>query len=348
MHLLTRTSIPSIFEFARVRLHTGKSAPNTVSHRLAPRDTVLTSQYFVGRRVKDSVSGNFAYDFIKVVNLTSAACSAAFQLGAAETKVAMDGLTASEQIAYMRAMSGHVLRNHKQVLSAAYNLNAPLVDDLAPPIIGEDGQSQFPVLTDNIAVAKRGIELAALGGFDKVTFDGASDTYPSQCVILQVSFENALELVHLAHQAGLITYMSAGFKFAHIADAVYSGVDGIGIGGAQILRYMDSKTGHHGPYTEEFIDKIDFERDQAAHSVRGRGVNLLCRLDVSTKMTLGFTQLTCRRGCSTKVRLRPRRSHFASRSSRRFRRSTSRPSRTSSTAPSSPRSSQWTTTARPP
>lgn len=236
-------------------------------------------QYFVGRRVKDSVSGNFAYDFIKVVNLTSAACSAAFQLGAAETKVAMDGLTASEQIAYMRAMSGHVLRNHKQVLSAAYNLNAPLVDDLATPTVDEDGNTTFPTLTDNIAIAKRGIELAALGGFDKVTFDGASDTYPSQCVILQVSFENALELVHLAHEAGLITYMSAGFKFAHIADAVYSGVDGIGIGGAQILRYMDSSTGHHGPYTEEFIDKIDLERDAAAHSVRGRGVNLLCRLD---------------------------------------------------------------------
>ncbi|GMK60055.1 hypothetical protein CspeluHIS016_0902720 [Cutaneotrichosporon spelunceum] len=256
--------IPSIFEFARVRLHTGKSAPNT---------------YFVGRRVKDSTSGTFAHDFIKVVNLTSAACSAAFQLGAAETKVAMDGLKASEQVAYMRAMSGHVLRNYKQVLSAAYNLNAPLIDDLSPPILNSDGEEVYPLITDNFEIAKRGIELASLGGFDKVTFDGASDTYPSQCVILQISVEKALELVHLAHQAGLITYMSAGFKFNHIADAVYTGVDGIGIGGAQILRYMDAETGHHGPYTEEFIDRIDFERDQAANSVRGRGVNLLCRLD---------------------------------------------------------------------
>jgi len=74
--------------------------------------------------------------------------------------------------------------------------------------------------------------------------------------------------------------MSAGFKLGgHIGDAVYSGVDGIGIGGAQILRYMDGKTGHQGPYTEEFIDKIDEERDAAANSVRGRGVLLLCRLD---------------------------------------------------------------------
>ncbi len=255
--------IPSIFEFARVRLHTGNAAPNT---------------YFVGRRVRDSASGNFTLDFIKVVNLTSAACSAAFQLGSAETKVAMDGLTASEQVAYMRALSGHVLRSHKQILSAAYNLNSAFIDDLAEP----DTEGNYPTISDNIAIGKRGIELAALGGFDKVTFDGAADTYPSYCVILQVTFQNALELVHLAHQAGLLTYMSAGFKFAHIADAVYSGVDGIGIGGAQILRYMDAKTGHQGPYTEEFIDQIDHERDQAANSIRGRGVQLLCRLDVSS------------------------------------------------------------------
>jgi hypothetical protein len=42
--------------------------------------------------------------------------------------------------------------------------------------------------------------------------------------------------------------MSAGFKFKEIADAVLSGVDGIGIGGAQILRYMDGISGMHGPY----------------------------------------------------------------------------------------------------
>lgn len=33
--------------------------------------------------------------------------------------------------------------------------------------------------------------------------------------------------------------------------------------------------------TEEFIDRIDKERDEAANSIRGRGVHLLCRLDVS-------------------------------------------------------------------
>lgn len=147
---------------------------------LPPRSMLaIDFQYFVGRRVKDSTSGRFDLDFIKIVNLTSAACSAAFQLGAAETKVAMDSLTASEAIAYMRALSGHVLRNHKQILSAAFNLNTPLVDDLAEP----DAEGHYPVITDNIAIGRRGIQLAALGGFDKVTFDGAADSYPSECIV---------------------------------------------------------------------------------------------------------------------------------------------------------------------
>lgn len=122
-------------------------------------------------------------DFIKVVNLTSAACSAAFQLGAAETKVAMDGLTAAEAVAYMRALSGHALRNHKQVLSAAFNLNAPFVDDLAEP----DAEGNFPIVKEQMDIGRRGIQLASLGGFAKCTFDGAADSYPSFCVVRPLS-----------------------------------------------------------------------------------------------------------------------------------------------------------------
>ena len=91
--------IPSILDFARTRLHTGSSAPNT---------------YFVGRALRDS--GEFEYDFIKVVNTTSSAATAAFQLGAAECKVAMDGLRTSQMVAYMRALAGHALRGHRQYL----------------------------------------------------------------------------------------------------------------------------------------------------------------------------------------------------------------------------------------
>ena len=60
--------------------------------------------------------------------------------------------------------------------SAAYNLNHPLIDDLNPT---EDGLPR--VITEKIEIGHRGIELAALGGFDKVTWDGASDSYPSKC-----------------------------------------------------------------------------------------------------------------------------------------------------------------------
>ena len=46
--------VPSILDFARVRLHTGYESPNT---------------YFVGRALKDS--GNFEHDFVKVYLLTN-------------------------------------------------------------------------------------------------------------------------------------------------------------------------------------------------------------------------------------------------------------------------------------
>jgi len=97
----------------------------------------------------------------------------------------------------MRALSGHVLRNRKQVLSCAWNLNSPLIDDLAGP--DEDGN--YPIIENNLEIGKRGIQLAVLGGFDKVTFDGAADTYPSYCVILQLTVENALGFILLTKLA---------------------------------------------------------------------------------------------------------------------------------------------------
>lgn len=52
--------------------------------------------------------------------------------------------------------------------SAAFNLNTPIVDDLNGVYISKP-----------MNIGRRAIELAALGGFDKVTWDGASDSYPS-------------------------------------------------------------------------------------------------------------------------------------------------------------------------
>ncbi|XP_064607927.1 uncharacterized protein LOC135472382 [Liolophura sinensis] len=246
--------IPSLYDFTKVRLHVGPTAPTT---------------YFVGRRVKDS--GSFDEDFLKLVNITAASASAAFNQGAAECKVAMEGLSTSQAVRYMQALRGQVQRSRKQFLSAAWNLNQTVLDDY---------KQEAPInLEERMDIATRAIEITSIGGFDKVTWDGASDTYPSKCIMYQLSFEEALTLVHEAHLRGLVTYFSAGFKFGEIKHAVYAGVDGIGIGGAQVLRFMDSETGMHGPYTEENIPRILANRDEAANSVRGRGVHLLARLD---------------------------------------------------------------------
>src|SRR5437588_430521 len=58
----------------------------------------------------------------------------------------------------------------------------------------------------------------------------------------------------------------------------YVGVDGIGIGGAQVLRLID-RMGHEGPFLEENLDIINRERDEAEASVRGKAARLLCCLD---------------------------------------------------------------------
>lgn len=105
------------------------------------------------------------------------------------------------------------------------------------------------------------------------------DSYPSKCIIDQLPFAQWLGIVHRAHECGLTTYASAGFKFSQIRSGVWAGLDGLGIGGAQILRHMDHNSGMHGPFTEENLDRIYDIRNAAAKHVRGRGVALLARLD---------------------------------------------------------------------
>lgn len=259
--LIESYRIPSILDFARTRLHTAGAMPNT---------------YFTGRALRDS-AGSFQHSFIKVVNTTSAACSQAFSLGAAECKIAMDDLSTSQMVAYLKALSGHTLRSPHQYLSCAFNLNWPIVDDKRQDDRGNLLPAQL--VTDPFEIANLAIEIASEGGFDKVTWDGASDSYPSKCIINQLGFDQWLYLAHRAHECGLTTYTSAGFKFPQIRYGVWAGIDGLGIGGAQILRHMDHESGMHGPYTEENLDKVLAARDQAAAHIRGRGASLLARLD---------------------------------------------------------------------
>lgn len=155
--LIESYRIPAILDFARVRLHTAGAMPNT---------------YFTGRALRDA-AGSFDHSFIKVVNTTSAACSQAFALGAAECKIAMDDLSTSQMMAYLTALSGHTIRKPHQYLSCAFNLNLPLVDDMRRDANGDVLPSQL--ITSPFEIAQVAIRVALDGGFDKVTWDGASD-----------------------------------------------------------------------------------------------------------------------------------------------------------------------------
>lgn len=251
--------IPSPRTVARVRLHVGSAAP--------------TSSY-IGRPLFD---GTVEDSLIKTSRTFAAAATSLLADGLAEVKFAVERMTASEAVQLLSSLANEVRRDrYAQVLSAAFNINVPLLDD-RPEVVAVTGEPRWARTQREIGLL--GVEIAAAAGFDKVTWDGTADTYPSRCITDQLTKPVAVELVHRAHEAGLLTYFSAGFRFSNIPDAVTTGVDGIGIGGAQILRYMDKKTGNHGPFLPDNIARILAVRDQSADSVLGRGAQLLARLD---------------------------------------------------------------------
>jgi hypothetical protein len=239
---------------AKVRLILGSAAP---------------SSSYVGRPTFEGAVGP---SMLKAIHTIASSCSELFAEGLTECKLAIEGMTAAEAVRFMRAVNAAVRRDRfTQLLSAAFNLNTPIIDDRGGPgSTAVRGQLQLGLL---------GIELTRAGGFDKVTWDGTGDCYPSRCVLEQIPFTEALTLVHRAHEVGLLTYFSAGFRFHHVPLAVYTGVDGVGVGGAQILRYMDKDTGNHGPFIEENIARILAERDIAELSMRGLAAATLSRLD---------------------------------------------------------------------
>jgi hypothetical protein len=240
--------------------------------RLLLGDDAPSSSY-VGRPVfENGVSAGL----LKTVHTVAAACSELFAQGLTECKIAIEGMTTTQAVHYMRALRAAIRRDpSRQVLSAAFNLNTSLVDDRPVPATPPPPDAEAA----RFATGLLGIELTYAGGFDKVTWDGTADTYPSRCVLEQITPVHALTLVHSAHELGLLTYFSAGFRFEHLVDAVETGVDGVGVGGAQILRYMDKETGHHGPFLPGNIGKILHVRDTSEQTVRGRAATLLARLD---------------------------------------------------------------------
>ncbi|VTR76351.1 hypothetical protein [Cellulomonas hominis] len=251
--------IPSPRMVARVRLHVGAAAP--------------TSSY-IGRPLFD---GTVADSLIKTSRTFAAAASSLLSDGLAEVKFAVERLTAREAVELLSSLAREVRRDrHAQVLSAAVNINIPILDDRSETVKAH-GEARWASTHEEIGLL--GVAIAVAAGFDKVTWDGTADTYPSRCITDQLTRPVALSLVHRAHESGLLTYFSAGFRYDNIPDAVISGVDGIGIGGAQILRYMDKVTGNHGPFLPGNIQQILAVRDAAAETPAGRGGQLLARLD---------------------------------------------------------------------
>jgi hypothetical protein len=245
--------IPNIKTTARVRLCIGS-------------DASISS--YIGRPIFEN---GFEPGLLKTVNTVASACSEMFGLGLAECKIAIEGMTATEAIKFMQCISGAVRRDrHIQCLSAAFNINTAVFDDRC---------LSHRWVKERFEIGLLGIELAKAGGFDKVTWDGSSNSYPSTCILEQLSHEQSLQLVHFAHEVGLLTYFSAGFRYDHLPLAVYTGVDGVGVGGAQILRYMDKTTGYHGPFKPENITEILHIRDEAANEWLGQSATLLSRLD---------------------------------------------------------------------
>jgi hypothetical protein len=289
--------IPSIKKFRYTRFHVSDLAPTTI---------------YIGRRLKDS--GNFDNDLLKVSRTFVSCCDNIFSMGGAECKISMEFLTTYEvnhsnykkkyflfskqlklkniknkSLKHMRSISAELKKTPYQILAAAWNLNRELTHDLDTKMLLENSygftldferQHSIKKFNDRFSIGKLAILFTKLGGFDKVTWDGASDAYPSKAIIpFQLSLVQGFTLVHLAHSVGLLTYFSAGFSFDELKCGVLTGVDGIGIDGAQVLRFIDKKNGYHGCFQQENISAILEKRDQAEQTIYGKAVKLLCRLD---------------------------------------------------------------------
>ena len=244
--------LPATVNAARVRLHTGAAAPCTA---------------YIGRPVFES--GNVARDMLKSVHLVASACTSMFMNGVADCKIGIERMTATESIRFMRAIAGNAVRDAtRQYLSAAFNINLPLVDDRA-------GGSTS--VTSRFDIARLGIDLADAGRFEKVTWDGSSNVEPSVPIVDQLRYEQLLELVHVAHEKGLETYVSAGLQPAHMRVCTYMGVDGVGIGTS--LHDYNPESGLRGQLKAERVREVLDVRDAAAADPLGRGAALLARMD---------------------------------------------------------------------
>jgi len=261
--------LPAAINASRVRLHIADSAPVTA---------------FIGRPVFENANeekgqpishDKFKMDKLKSVHMSASACSAMFLNGVSDCKIAVERMYLKDAVEFMKSVVGNVFRESgRQTLAAAFNLNTTYYDDKY-----HTGEEQEPDgrLTDPFEIAKTAILVAADGGFDRVTWDGASDQIPSEPIIDQLTHAQFTQLVHMAHEKGLQTYFSAGLKAEHVARCVYTGVDGLGIGTS--LHYIDPDTKLIGAFYPKAIRDTLKARNIAESTLKGRGAVLLARLD---------------------------------------------------------------------
>lgn len=261
--------LPAPLNAARVRLQAGVAAPCTAYIGRTP---------FENGAVPDPatyvlMAREYGEDLLKAAHMTASACTVMFGNGIADCKIAMERMSVTELVRFMNAVDGNVLRDRsRQFLSAAFNLNVPLLDDRGPGA---------PVwVGGKWEIARLAIEITLAGGFEKVTWDGASNLATSEPVIATFSDAQWLELIHRAHELGLETYVSAGMDKRHMPACVHSGVDGVGIGTSLHYRRQEAKGKYiMGELKPDAILEVLHTRDTAALSARGRGAAMLAMLD---------------------------------------------------------------------
>lgn len=261
--------LPAPLSAARVRLQAGIAAPCTA---------------YIGRPAFENgavpnpatympMARYFDEDLLKAAHMTASACSVMFANGIADCKIAIERMSAQQAIRFMAAVAGNVSRDSsRQFLSAAFNINQPLLDDRDPAAARWTGS--------RIDAAQLGIVLAQAGGFDKVTWDGASNLPKSEPIIAAFTTPEWLGLIHNAHERGLETYVSAGMDRTDMAACVESGVDGVGIGTS--LHYLQRTAEGKivmGELNPEAVLDVLRVRDAAAASVKGRAAMTLAMLD---------------------------------------------------------------------
>lgn len=293
--LMEAYRLPSQITAARVRLHVGDLAPTSCFigrptfeglsfNAQYPHDNsgntfgALAKLYCNTGQDAHDPDYSFNATLLKAAHQTASACSAMFESGIVDAKIAIENMTEQQAIKFMNAIVANVRRDpDRQYLSAAFNINRPIYCESKGRVLKRtDDPAGIYELIDTV------VNIAGKGHFDKVTLDGASERKSASIPIVnQLSHRQMLHFVHTAHKTGLITYFSAGIDATNLHKAVYTGVDGLGIGFA--LHANNPKAaGVVAALSIEEINKVLKKRDEAEESLLGKAGKILAHLDYSS------------------------------------------------------------------